>query len=62
MSDYSILLIQEFEELSLPHRSTVYAPNLRRLEMEYSDAVNDRQMQEVVAVCRGSLAVIDSWP
>ncbi|KAK3595456.1 hypothetical protein CHS0354_003448 [Potamilus streckersoni] len=52
---------EEFEELYLPHRSQVYTPNLRTLLLEYSDLVNDTQLSEIVAVCRGSLQIIDYY-
>ena len=45
----------------IPHRSTSYAPNLRVLDLEYSDLVEDEHMMEVVSVCRGSLKVIDYY-
>ena len=51
--------LQEYEELCVPHRSTTYAPSLQILELEYCDCVDDNHLAEIVAVCRGSLYIID---
>ncbi|KAJ8313411.1 hypothetical protein KUTeg_009039 [Tegillarca granosa] len=52
---------EEYEDLYMPHRSTVYAPNLRFLDLEYCDQVTDKDLAEIVAVCRGSLQIIDYY-
>lgn len=50
---------EEYEELCVPHRSTTYAPSLQILELEYCDCVDDDHLAEIVAVCRGSLYIVD---
>ena len=45
----------------IPHRSRSYAPNLRVLDLEYSDLVEDELMMEIVSVCRGSLKIMDYY-
>ncbi|CAC5357286.1 unnamed protein product [Mytilus coruscus] len=50
---------EEYEELCVPYRSTTYAPNLQILELEYCDCVDDNHLAEIVAVCRGSLFIVD---
>ncbi|WAR31303.1 hypothetical protein MAR_033845 [Mya arenaria] len=45
----------------LPQRSGVYAPSLHVLELEYSDLVNDKLLQRIVNVCRGTLKVTDYY-
>ena len=52
-----VLLLQEFEDLYLPHRSMCYAPSLRYLDLEYCDQLNDDHLAEIVAICRGTLAI-----
>ena len=56
-----IFLFQEYEALMIPHRSRSYAPNLRVLDLEYSDLVEDELMMEIVSVCRGSLKIMDYY-
>ncbi|CAG2186128.1 unnamed protein product [Mytilus edulis] len=50
---------EEYEELCVPYRSTTYAANLQILELEYCDCVDDNHLAEIVAVCRGSLHIVD---
>ncbi len=57
MQMFSFSPRQEFEDLCLPHRSTVYATRLKWLDIEYCDKVNDTQMAEIAAVCRGTLKI-----
>ncbi|KAH3830064.1 uncharacterized protein LOC127876598 isoform X2 [Dreissena polymorpha] len=45
----------------LPQRSRVFAPNLRVLDLDYSDLVNDQLLQMIVNVCRGTLNVTDYY-
>ena len=52
---------QEFEDLYLPHRSTIYATKLKYVDVEYCDQVNDTYMAEIVAICRGTLKVRDYY-
>ncbi|CAH1801408.1 unnamed protein product [Owenia fusiformis] len=52
---------EEFEDLFYPHRSTTYVPNLKKLQLEYCDKINDIHLAEIVAVCRGSLEIIDYY-
>ncbi|XP_013411634.1 F-box/LRR-repeat protein 2-like [Lingula anatina] len=49
---------EEYEDLFLPHRSTSYASELRYLNLEYCDMVNDIHLGELVAVCRGTLHIV----
>ena len=45
----------------MPYRSTVYAPALRILHLEYSDCLNDSALAEIVAICRGTLQIRDYY-
>ncbi|KAK3095781.1 hypothetical protein FSP39_019008 [Pinctada imbricata] len=52
---------EEYEELHMPYRSTTYAANLKFLSLEYCDGIDDQKMQEIVAICRGSLKIVDYY-
>ncbi|XP_063953148.1 uncharacterized protein LOC129256321 isoform X2 [Lytechinus pictus] len=52
---------EEFEDLYVPHRSTSYAPSLQNLDLQYCDHVNDNRLQEIVAVCKGALNIINYY-
>ncbi|XP_064645007.1 uncharacterized protein LOC135498609 [Lineus longissimus] len=52
---------EEFEDLYVPHRSTSYSPNLTELNLDYCDQINDTHLGNIVAVCRGSLAISDYY-
>eukprot|EP00057_Strongylocentrotus_purpuratus_P009689 XP_011664163.1 PREDICTED: uncharacterized protein LOC755050 [Strongylocentrotus purpuratus] len=52
---------EEFEDLYVPHRSTSYAPSLCDLNLSYCDHVKDNRLQEIVAVCRGTLNIVDYY-
>ncbi|XP_041356528.1 uncharacterized protein LOC121373819 [Gigantopelta aegis] len=52
---------EEYDALYLPHRSTVYAPSLQELELEYCNYIDDDKLQEIVGICHGSLTVIDYY-
>eukprot|EP00794_Sanderia_malayensis_P005243 gene5243-5907_t len=45
----------------LPHRSVNYVPNLKKLDVSFSDKVNDTFLAEIVAVCRGTLKIEDYY-
>ena len=42
-------------------RSTAFVPNLSVLDLEYSDLVEDKRLELIVKVCRGSLLVTDYY-
>ena len=52
---------QEYEDLVAPKRSTSYTPCLRVLELQYCDRVNDDLLAELVAICMGTLSVVDYY-
>ncbi|XP_038058124.1 uncharacterized protein LOC119729581 [Patiria miniata] len=52
---------EEYEDLFSPVRSTSYAPCLRTLELQYCDRVNDDLLAELVAICVGTLSIIDYY-
>ena len=60
---YSFLsfCFQEDDDIQLPHRSSSYATSLRHLHLEYCDRLDDTVMEEIVAVCRGTLTVRDYY-
>jgi len=45
----------------LPYRSLHYAPNLWKIDLSFSDKVNDTHLAEIVSVCRGTLAIDDYY-
>ena len=62
---YYLLQIDEYcNHIQTAHslkRSTVFAPNLSVLGLEYSDLVEDKRLELIVKVCRGSLEVTDYY-
>ncbi|XP_033624603.1 uncharacterized protein LOC117288031 [Asterias rubens] len=52
---------EEYEDLVAPKRSTSYTPCLRVLELQYCDRVNDDLLAELVAICMGTLSVVDYY-
>ncbi|XP_072174296.1 uncharacterized protein [Diadema setosum] len=52
---------EEFEDLYVPLRSTSYAPSLGHINLTFCDHVNDNRLQEIVAVCRGTLSITDYY-
>ncbi|PIK46143.1 hypothetical protein BSL78_16991 [Apostichopus japonicus] len=52
---------EEYEDLYVPVRSTSYAPLLQRLDLQFCDLVKDNILEEIVAVCCGSLEIIDYY-
>jgi len=49
------------DALSIPLRSTCYAPNLNQLQLEWCDCVSDSDLAEIAVVCRGSLHITDYY-
>lgn len=52
---------QEFEDIQPQVRSSVYAPSLRYLNLEYARGVDDDPLGTIVAVCRGTLQIKDYY-
>nr|XP_006813346.1 PREDICTED: uncharacterized protein LOC102802577 [Saccoglossus kowalevskii] len=52
---------EEFEDLHVPRRSISYIPRMSHIDLEYCDKINDQQMAEIVAVCRGTLSIKDYY-
>ncbi|ELU06923.1 hypothetical protein CAPTEDRAFT_218356 [Capitella teleta] len=52
---------EEIDEVAVINRSTVYAPMLQFLDLEYVDCVQDDQLCHIVAVCRGTLVIKDYY-
>lgn len=55
------LTFQEYEAACFPHRSTTFATNFQHRSLEYCDSIIDSDMEDIVAVCRGSLIIIDYY-
>ncbi|KAK6185484.1 hypothetical protein SNE40_007706 [Patella caerulea] len=51
----------EEDEIYLPRRSTVYGPNLKRIEVDYVDFMDDALLSHIVAFCFGSLEIMDYY-
>ncbi|XP_074649241.1 uncharacterized protein LOC141904540 [Tubulanus polymorphus] len=49
------------EEYKNRHRSTSYAINLRYINLNYCDRINDSQLNEIAYCCAGSLRIIDYY-
>ena len=51
----------EYDFMHLPTRSAVFAPRLRRIDLDFCDLVNDAHISELVAIARGSLRITDYY-
>ena len=55
-------LLQIFDsEFYLPHRSFHYAPHLSKIDVSFSDRMDDTHLAEIVSVCRGTLKIDDYY-
>jgi len=57
-----ILQLEPLEsDFYVPYRSVNFVPRLSKLTLGYCDKVNDNDLAEIVAVCRGTLAIEDYY-
>jgi hypothetical protein len=49
------------EDVVMVNRSSVYAAELEFLDLEYVDCVDDNDLSNIAAVCRGTLLIKDYY-
>ncbi|XP_069113876.1 serine-rich adhesin for platelets-like [Argopecten irradians] len=61
MADVGSSSDEEYTDIFMPHRSTVYGTDLAFLNLEFCDQVNDNHLAEISMVCRRESLVIYNY-